>query len=60
MTTTAQEMAKTVEALGKETPDVKVMVGGAVVTPEFAEEIGAHGYSKDAADAVKVAKKLTD
>ncbi|MEX1308762.1 MAG: homocysteine S-methyltransferase family protein [Eubacteriales bacterium] len=60
MTTTAQEMAATVAVLGKETPDIKVMVGGAVVTPEFAEEIGAHGYSKDAAEAVKTAKKLTD
>ena len=60
MTTTAQEMAKTVMALAKQTPDVKVMVGGAVVTPDFAQEIEAHGYAKDAADAVKTAKKLTE
>ena len=36
----------------------KIMVGGAVITPEYAEEIGADGYSKDAAEAVKIAKKL--
>ena len=34
------------------------MIGGAVITQEFAEEIGADGYSRDAAEAVKVAKKL--
>jgi len=37
---------------------VKVMVGGAAVTKEFAEEIGADGYGEDAVEAVKVAKKL--
>ena len=34
------------------------MVGGACVTEEYAQEIGADGYSKDAAEAVKVAKAL--
>ena len=34
------------------------MVGGACVTEEYAAEIGADGYSRDAAEAVKVAKKL--
>lgn len=37
---------------------VKVMVGGAMVTNEFAEEIGADGYGDDAVEAVKIAKKL--
>ena len=37
---------------------VKVMIGGAVTTQSFADEIGADGYSKDAADAVRLAKKL--
>jgi len=37
---------------------VKVMVGGAPVTAEWAEEIGADGYAEDAVEAVKVAKKL--
>lgn len=34
------------------------MIGGAVTTQSFADEIGADGYSKDAADAVRLAKKL--
>ena len=37
---------------------VKVMIGGAVTTQSFADEIGADGYSADAADAVRLAKKL--
>jgi len=60
MTTTAGEMAKTVAALRSETPNVQIMVGGAVVTPEFAEEIHASAYAKDAADAVTVAKRLLE
>ena len=36
----------------------KIMIGGAVITQEYAEEIGADGYSRDAADAVRVAKTL--
>ena len=36
----------------------KIMIGGAVTTPEYAKEIGAEGYSKDAQEAVMVAKKL--
>ena len=38
--------------------DFKVMVGGAPVTPEWAEEIGCDGYAKDAVAAIKVARKL--
>ncbi|NWF70030.1 MAG: corrinoid protein [Chloroflexi bacterium] len=37
---------------------VKVMVGGAPVTPEYAEKSGADGYAKDASQIVRVAKKL--
>ena len=36
----------------------KIFIGGAVITQEYADEIGADGYSKDAADAVKLAKSL--
>ena len=36
----------------------KIVIGGAVVTQDFADEIGADGYSADAADAVRLAKKL--
>ena len=38
--------------------DVKVVVGGAPVTPEFADQIGADGYAPDAAAAVELAKRL--
>lgn len=38
----------------------KVMIGGAVITEDYAEEIGADGYSRDAAEAVKLAKRLTE
>ena len=36
----------------------KIMIGGAVITPEYAAEIGADAYSRDAQEAVRVAKKL--
>lgn len=36
----------------------KIMIGGAVITREYAEEIGADGYSADAAEAVKLAQRL--
>jgi 5-methyltetrahydrofolate--homocysteine methyltransferase len=38
---------------------VKVMVGGAPVTPEWADKIGADGYANNAPEAVEIAKKLT-
>ena len=38
--------------------DAKIMIGGAVITADYAREIGADAYSADAADAVKVAKRL--
>jgi 5-methyltetrahydrofolate--homocysteine methyltransferase len=58
MTTTMQRMKDVVEAVKQEGLSVKVMVGGAVVTQEYADEIGADGYSRDASEAVKVARKL--
>ena len=41
-------------------PGVKVMVGGAPITPEFAREIGADGFAPDAGTAVDVAKSLVE
>ena len=38
--------------------DAKIIVGGAVITQEYADEIGADGYSRDAADAVKLTKRI--
>ncbi len=58
MTTTMQRMMDVIQRVQEEQLSVKVMVGGAVVTEEYAKAIGADGYSKDAADAVKLAKSL--
>lgn len=56
MTTTVQSMKDTIEALKTRLPDVKVFVGGAVLTEDYAKEIGADYYSKDAKSAVEIAK----
>lgn len=60
LTTTMPAMKETVEALNKEDfrKDIKIMVGVAPITPEFAEEIGADAYTADAASAAQVAKSL--
>ena len=58
MTTTMQEMKHVIESIRKEQINVKVMIGGAVITEEYKEEIGADGYARDAAEAVKVAQRL--
>lgn len=58
MTTTMQKMREVITLVKEEGLLAKVMIGGAVTTPEFAEEICADGYSKDAAEAVRVAKRL--
>lgn len=60
LTVTMPSMRKTIEAL-KEAgvrEQVKVMVGGAPVTPQFAEEIGADGYGDNATAAVALARKF--
>jgi 5-methyltetrahydrofolate--homocysteine methyltransferase len=58
--TTMRYMKDTLEAIRTETPDsgVKVMVGGAIITQEFADKIGADGYAPDAASAVIKAREL--
>lgn len=58
MTTTMQKMKEVVSAVKESGLNTKVMIGGAVTTPEFMKEIGADAYAKDAAEAVKVAKAL--
>lgn len=60
LTTTMPEMAKVIQALeaGGLRERVKVMVGGAPVDQKFADEIGADGYGKDAAEAVELARRL--
>ena len=60
LTTTMPNMGKTIEAfIDADLRDqVKIMVGGAPVTQEFADEMGADGYGKDAMACVALAKRL--
>ena len=60
LTTTMPALKDTVAALNAEDfrSNVKIMVGGAPITKEFADEIGADGYSEDAASAAVLAKAL--
>lgn len=60
MTTTMQRMREIVAAAKQEGITAKIIIGGAVITQEYADEIGADGYSKDAADAVKLTKSLME
>ena len=57
MTTTLPAMIETIELLD-EYEDVKVMVGGAVLTEDYAMQIGADYYSKDAKMSVDIAKEV--
>ena len=58
MTTTMMRMKEVVELVKEKGADCMVMIGGAAITESFAEEIGADGYSKDAAECVKLAERL--
>lgn len=58
MTTTAQNIAVTIKALREAGAACKIMVGGAVVTQEFADLIGADYYTRDAAQSAKVAGEV--
>lgn len=58
MTTTVPSMAETIKLLREKAPNVKIIVGGAVLTEEYAREIGADGYGKDALQAVRFMEKL--
>lgn len=58
MTTTVGSMKETIELLRKEAPDVKVIVGGAVLTTELAEYVGADYYAKDAMETVRIASSI--
>jgi len=59
LTTTMPAMKTTVDAIHKAVGNkVKIMIGGAPITQQFANEIGADGYSQDAASAVDTALKL--
>ena len=58
MTTTVPAMAESVALLHERAPWCRVMVGGAVLTEEYAKEINADGYGKDAMAAVRVAERF--
>lgn len=58
MTTTMLQMKQIIELKEKEQLDVKVIIGGAVITQDYADEIGADGYAKDAQEAVKLTQRL--
>ncbi|MCR4902896.1 MAG: homocysteine S-methyltransferase family protein [Butyrivibrio sp.] len=60
MTTTMKEMKNVVDLAHEEKVSAKIIIGGAVVTQDYADEIGADGYSSDAADAVRVVKRILD
>lgn len=58
MTTTVVNMEETIRLLRKRYPECKVMVGGAVMTQDYADRIGADSYAKDAMGAVRYAERL--
>jgi 5-methyltetrahydrofolate--homocysteine methyltransferase len=58
MTTTLPSMEKTIQLLQKLENPPKVMVGGAVLTPEYAKQMGADYYSKDAKAGVEIAREV--
>jgi 5-methyltetrahydrofolate--homocysteine methyltransferase len=59
LTTTMPAIKTTVDALKAANLDVtKIIIGGAPVTQEYADQVGADGYAPDAASAVEVARRL--
>lgn len=58
MTTTVPAMEETVRRLKEEYEDIKIVVGGAVITPDYAEKIGADYYGGDALDTVRAAQEV--
>ena len=58
MTTTLKSMEETIALLRRECPGVPIMVGGAVLTPEYARAMGADFYAKDAKASVDIARQV--
>ena len=58
MTTTMLRMKDVIELCKEKGCSSKVIIGGACITQSYADEIGADGYSKDAAECVKLVEKL--
>ena len=58
MTTTLGAMEETIKLIRESGHECKIVVGGAVLTPEYAEKIGADFYAKDAKESCDIAKKV--
>ncbi|MCI9261793.1 homocysteine S-methyltransferase family protein [uncultured Adlercreutzia sp.] len=58
MTTTVGAMERTIQLVHQQLPQAAVMVGGAVITQEFADQIGADFYAKDAAESTRIATQF--
>jgi 5-methyltetrahydrofolate--homocysteine methyltransferase len=58
MTSTVTGMKETIDLLHAHTPQVKIMVGGAVLNAEYAQMVGADFYAKDAAESAKFAAQV--
>lgn len=58
MTTTVRGMEETIALLRAHVPEVKIFVGGAVLTPEYAAMVGADYYAKDAAEGARIAAEV--
>ena len=58
MTTTVRSMAETIAALRAAGADCRIMVGGAVLTQEYAEMVGADFYARDAAESARIAAQV--
>lgn len=58
MTTTMQQMRHVISYAKEQGLGARIIIGGAVTTQDYADEIGADGYSRDAAEAVRLVKKL--
>jgi 5-methyltetrahydrofolate--homocysteine methyltransferase len=58
MTTTVKSMEETIAQLKRDKPNIKIMVGGAVLNQDYADMIKADYYAKDAKGAVEIARKF--
>ncbi|NLM06426.1 MAG: dihydropteroate synthase [Tissierellia bacterium] len=58
MTTTVENMERTIELVKEEFPELPIMIGGAVLTADYSKTIGADRYCKDAMDSVRYAKEI--
>ena len=58
MTTTVPAMEETIKLLREKAPWCKIVVGGAVLTKEYADKIGADKYAKDAMESVRYAEEI--